>query len=104
MIGTTDITLSDGSTLRIPRVGWFGADGTNMEGTGVRPDILVVETPEDLAAGRDPQLEKAIEVLLAKLAGPPDTVQADPSEGDDTAKAVEQKDQQTPKNPKKPRK
>lgn len=67
VIGTTDITLSDGSRLRIPRVGWFSLSGTNLEGHGFVPDILVPETTEDRVAGRDPQLEKAIEVLLADL-------------------------------------
>ncbi len=104
VIGTTDITLSDGSTLRIPRVGWFGVDGKNMEGLGVQPDILIVETPEDLAAGRDPQLEKAIEVLLARLLAPPDTAKADPPAAENGETPVEQQDQEPKKKPKKPRK
>ena len=68
VIGTNDIQLSDGSTFRIPRVGYYGMDGTNLEGYGVKPDIIVVETPEDRVKGRDPQLEKAIEVALAEIA------------------------------------
>ena len=47
VIGTNDITLSDGSRLRIPRVGYFSMDGTRLEGKGVEPDVLVVETPAD---------------------------------------------------------
>lgn len=68
VIGTNDIRLSDGSTFRIPRVGYYGMDGTNLEGLGVKPDVLVEETIEDRLAGRDPQLLKAIEVVRAEIA------------------------------------
>ncbi len=68
VIGTNDIRLSDGSTFRVPRVGYYGMDGTNLEGYGVKPDIVVPETSEDRIKGRDPQLRKAIEVVLAEVA------------------------------------
>jgi tricorn protease len=68
VIGTTDITLSDGSRFRIPRVGWYSLTGTNLEGNGFVPDVLVPETTEDRVAGRDPQLAKAIELVLADIA------------------------------------
>ena len=71
VIGTNDITLSDGSKFRIPRVGWYGLDGTNLEGLGVKPDILVEETIEDRLEGRDPQLAKAIEVIDGEIRGLP---------------------------------
>ncbi|MHC4955971.1 MAG: S41 family peptidase [Planctomycetota bacterium] len=67
VIGTNDITLSDGTRFRIPRVGFWGMDGTNLEGLGVKPDILVEETAEDRLKGRDPQLKKAIEVILVEV-------------------------------------
>lgn len=38
--------------LRLP-------DGSDLEGTGVKPDILIRPTPADLAAGRDPVLAAA---------------------------------------------
>ena len=63
VIGTHDIQLSDGSTLRIPTVGWFRTNGENMEGNGCEPDVEVPLTVEDEQAGRDPQLGKAIETL-----------------------------------------
>jgi tricorn protease len=78
VIGTVDVTLSDGSRFRIPRVGYYGMDGTNLEHLGVAPDVVVEETAEDRLAGRDPQLEKAVDVLLAEIGpvpeGPADVV------------------------------
>ncbi|MDA1196037.1 MAG: S41 family peptidase, partial [Planctomycetota bacterium] len=69
VIGTNDITLSDGSTFRIPRTRYEGMDGTNLEGLGVQPDILVELTSEDRIKGNDRQLAKAIEVVTAEVRG-----------------------------------
>jgi tricorn protease len=68
VIGTNDITLSDGSTFRVPRTEFRSMDGRDLEGMGVPPDLRVVETSEDRLHGRDPQLAKAIEVILAEIA------------------------------------
>lgn len=64
VIGTFDIDLFDGSSLRLPRSGWWTLSGTNMEGNGVQPDIKVELTPEDRLLDNDRQLDKAIEYLL----------------------------------------
>jgi tricorn protease len=42
-------------------------DGFIVENVGVAPDIEVEQTPAEVIAGRDPQLEKAIEVVLEQL-------------------------------------
>jgi tricorn protease len=42
----------------------FRLDGTNMENHGEQPDVRVPMSPEDWLAGRDPQLDKAVEILL----------------------------------------
>jgi tricorn protease len=56
--------------MRMPGRGWFiGDTGVDMEGNGAQPDIHVEITPEDEAAGRDPQLRTAIDVLLEELPG-----------------------------------
>ncbi len=44
-----------------------------MENVGVPPDIEVEQLPADVIAGKDPQLEKAIEVALQQLAEHPPT-------------------------------
>jgi C-terminal processing protease CtpA/Prc len=80
VIGTNDITLSDGSTFRVPRTGFQSMDGRDLEGMGVPPDLLVQETAEDRLSGRDPQLEKAIEVVLAEIAARGKPLPAKPAE------------------------
>jgi carboxyl-terminal processing protease len=39
------------------------ADGKNLEGSGVTPDIMVLPTQQDLATGRDPVLAEALKLL-----------------------------------------
>jgi tricorn protease len=69
VIGTGSYSLIDGSTVRTPGVGVYLADAkhTNMENYGVQPDIRVDNSPEDNLAGRDRQLETAVEELLRQL-------------------------------------
>jgi tricorn protease len=69
VIGTGSYSLIDGSTVRTPGVGVYLADAkhTNMENYGVQPDIRVDNSPEDNLAGRDRQLEAAVEELLKQL-------------------------------------
>lgn len=69
VIGTGSYSLIDGSTIRTPAVGVYLADEgrTNMENTGVKPDVPVDNTPEDNLAGRDRQLEVAVDEVLKEL-------------------------------------
>jgi tricorn protease len=71
VIGTGSYSLIDGSTVRTPGVGVFLADAkhTNMENYGVQPDIMVDNKPEDYLAGRDRQLEAAVDELMKQLNG-----------------------------------
>ena len=64
VIGTSPYEFMDGSSMRMPSNGWFTADGVNMEGNGMQPDIYVEPTPEQIIADDDVQLKKAIEELL----------------------------------------
>ncbi len=57
-------TLSDGSELRVTIARWFTPKGREIQGIGILPDIEVEITQEDLEAGKDPQLERAVEYLL----------------------------------------
>ncbi len=60
--------LADGGTTTAATFRFMGPDGEwAVENEGVAPDIEVIDTPHLVAQGRDPSLEKAIEVLLAEL-------------------------------------
>jgi len=61
----TPYTLSDGSMLRVTTARWFTPGGRAIHGEGLKPDIVVELTPEDAKAGRDPQLDRAVELLLS---------------------------------------
>ena len=67
--------LMDGGTITAPNLAIWTADkGWIVENEGVAPDIEVEQWPADVAAGRDPQLEKAVEVVMAELRkNPPKT-------------------------------
>lgn len=67
VISTGGAGLIDGSFIRMPFRGWYVNDenGTNMELNGCPVDYEVDYLPGDYAAGRDRQLEKAIEVGLS---------------------------------------
>ncbi len=60
--------LIDGGRTMVPEAGSAGADGEwVIEGHGVDPDFTVENDPAEVLKGRDPQLEKAVELLLEKL-------------------------------------
>ncbi|MBA4410306.1 MAG: PDZ domain-containing protein [Bacteroidota bacterium] len=60
--------LVDGGYIAVPRFGIYDENEQwIIEGTGVSPDIEVVDRPEQLAKGIDPCIEKAVEVLLKEL-------------------------------------
>lgn len=64
--------LMDGGTITAPNLAFWTRDGGwGIENEGVAPDIEVEQNPADVIAGRDPQLEKAIEVVQAELAKSP---------------------------------
>ena len=60
------IELSDGSHLRLTIAHWFTPNGQLIQEGGLAPHIEVALSNEDLAEGRDPQLDKAISYLLGR--------------------------------------
>lgn len=59
-------SLVDGTVTTQPEFGtWFTDVGYRVENHGTEPDIEVVITPQDYAAGRDPQLSRGVTELLA---------------------------------------
>jgi tricorn protease len=60
--------LMDGGMVTAPRVAIFGLHGKwEVENHGIAPDIEVENDPASVAAGHDPQLEKAVEVTMQEL-------------------------------------
>ncbi|MEU7599155.1 PDZ domain-containing protein, partial [Streptomyces sp. NPDC039022] len=64
--------LVDGTLVTQPKyASWFEGHEWGVENYGVEPDVEVPQTPQDHAAGRDPQLDEAIRITLAALRGNP---------------------------------
>lgn len=63
--------LIDGGTVNVPESGLASKNGEwIIEGYGVDPDIEVDNDPQSVIAGKDPQLERAIAEMMAKLKTP----------------------------------
>lgn len=60
--------LDGGAALKVTVAQWLTPAGNNISEKGIAPDQAVELTPEDYEAGRDPQLDKASELLLPKPA------------------------------------
>ncbi len=65
--------LVDGGSVTAPEFSIYNRDTMEIiaENTGVDPDIDIDARPDLIALGRDPQLEKAVEVLLEQLKNAP---------------------------------
>jgi tricorn protease len=68
-IGASTYELIDRGTFRVPDWGWYDPEtGTwLMENRGVTPDYEIEIMPRDWRAGRDPQLEKAVQLAMEAL-------------------------------------
>ena len=69
LIGITGCpALVDGGSITVPTFGIYSTKGQwIIEGHGVDPDIPVVDDPSLMAKGGDPQLERAIAVVMEAL-------------------------------------
>ena len=64
VIWTGGFPLVDGTSARMPGSGVYRMDGSPLEDMGQQMDYKVDISPEEFFAGKDPQIDKAIEVLL----------------------------------------
>ena len=55
--------LKDDSSLKVTVAQWLTPSGALIGGQGLEPDIAVSLSDEDFEEERDPQLDRAIEVL-----------------------------------------
>jgi carboxyl-terminal processing protease len=60
--------LSDNSSLRVTFARWFTPLRQPIAGKGLTPDIVVAQSDDDRRAGRDPQLDRAVDYLRTRLA------------------------------------
>lgn len=51
------------STLKVTIAKWYTPKGISISDNGIKPDIEVKKTDEDIENNRDPQLNRAVEVL-----------------------------------------
>lgn len=64
--------LADGGSILAATFRFMSTEGEwKVENEGVAPDIEVIDRPELIAAGKDPSIEKAVEVLLGQLPASP---------------------------------
>jgi len=57
------LPLSDGAQVKITFARWFTPGGKNIDKEGIEPAVKVELTEEDFAAGRDPQQDRAVELI-----------------------------------------
>lgn len=57
------VEFNDGSALKLTVALWLTPKGRTINKEGIAPDIEVEMTPEDYDADKDPQLDKAYEIL-----------------------------------------
>ncbi|MCX6796835.1 MAG: S41 family peptidase [Candidatus Falkowbacteria bacterium] len=55
--------LEDGSSIKITVAKWLTPKGRSISDEGIAPDIIVDLTEADYNSGKDPQLDKAVEIL-----------------------------------------
>ncbi len=60
------VSITDTTSLKVTVARWLTPNGVSISEQGLEPDIKVPFTLKDIEAKRDPQMNKAIEVLTAK--------------------------------------
>ncbi|MES2180313.1 MAG: PDZ domain-containing protein [Gemmatimonadota bacterium] len=73
LVGTLGIPPTiDGGGVTAPSLAFYDMNGKwSVENEGVTPDVEVEYTPAEVIAGRDPQLERAVQEALKQLAQSP---------------------------------
>ena len=58
--------LPEGASVKITIAKWFTPNNQSISEQGIKPDIEVKKTEEDVNTNKDPQLDKALEVIKTK--------------------------------------
>lgn len=56
--------MPGGSALKVTIAKWLTPNGSAIDGVGITPNIVVPLTEADAAAGRDPQLDRALQEIV----------------------------------------
>lgn len=57
------VTITSNTALKLTVARWLGPDEVQIPLEGIVPDVEVKRTEDDVKAGRDPQMDKAVEIL-----------------------------------------
>jgi carboxyl-terminal processing protease len=57
------VDITSDTSLKVTVARWLTPNGVSISEKGIKPEHVVERTPEDVTRGRDPQLEKALEIL-----------------------------------------
>ena len=57
------VEITSKTALKLTVARWLGPDGEQIPLDGIKPDVEVKISEEDIKAGEDPQLDKAVELL-----------------------------------------
>jgi carboxyl-terminal processing protease len=60
------VKITDDTSLKVTVANWFTPKGVSISQAGIEPDIKVSFTQKDYDAKKDPQMDKAVEILKAK--------------------------------------
>jgi carboxyl-terminal processing protease len=59
------VEITPDTALKLTVARWLGPDGTQIPRVGIVPDVIATTTDAAIQSGKDPQLDKAVEVLNA---------------------------------------
>ncbi|MBX4190865.1 S41 family peptidase [Candidatus Saccharibacteria bacterium] len=60
-------TLADGAELKVTIARWYTPKGKNIDKQGITPDQIVTISDQDIAAGKDPQKDKAMSLVTSQI-------------------------------------
>jgi len=60
------IKITDDTSLKVTIANWYTPNGISISLQGLEPDVKVPFTMKDVEAKRDPQMDKAVEILKGK--------------------------------------
>jgi carboxyl-terminal processing protease len=61
------INLSDGSELKVTVAHWYTPNGKNIDKQGITPEVAIALSDSDANSGKDPQKDKAYQILQQKI-------------------------------------